>query len=450
MKIALSHYRVGETDGVSLEMDKWALILEQLGHEVVYIAGSQGSSERTTYLIDEMALLFPEDEALRMELYLHQDKAEQELKLRSNKLKQLVAARLEKILIDEKIDVLVPNNICCLGRSIPIGDAFAQVIKKTGIKVVNHHHDFYWEREFFSGSKYPFAKKSLQLNFPPLDKNIKHCVINTLAKADLKTKKGVESIYIPNVFDFQQKTWSRDQYNQDFRSKLGISDNDLFFLQGTRLVARKGIELAVDVIKCLGEHKKQLIGKTLYNGKPFTENSRIVYAMVGLHEDHGSYIQLLEDKCKQSGIEFIIDPSLVDHERTIRNGKKIYSLWDAYVDCDFVMYPSIYEGWGNQLLEAMFARKPTLIFEYSVYEKDIKPVNCDFVSLGNHYQTLDNGLVAVSPEVIENATQQIVHILTDKERYQAITDKNFELGKQHFSYQTLQEKLQSVFTESPS
>ena len=34
MNIAMIHYRVGETDGVSLEMDKWKKVLEKNGHRV--------------------------------------------------------------------------------------------------------------------------------------------------------------------------------------------------------------------------------------------------------------------------------------------------------------------------------------------------------------------------------------------------------------------------------
>ena len=445
MKIALSHYRIGETDGVSLEMDKWALILERLGHEVVYIAGSKGTCPRETYLIDEIAILHPEDEALRMEIFLHQNRPEAELKQRTQALSEVVAQKLEKILIEEKIDILVPNNICCMGRSIAIGEAFANVIKKTGIRTINHHHDFYWERDFFSGSEYDFVKSSLEKNFPPQGENITHCVINTLAKQDLFSKKGLDSTYVPNVFDFSMENWKKDDYNCDFRERLGVKDNDLLFLQGTRLVARKGVELAIDVLEKINSMKQDLIGQTLYNGKTFDADSRIVYAMVGLHEDHGDYIDLLDQKCKESGITYIIDPTIVDHERTQRNGQKIYSLWDAYVDSDFVMYPSIYEGWGNQLLETMFAKKPALIFEYSVYEKDIKPANCDFVSLGNQYKTLPNGLVQVDQKLTDNAAQEIINILIDNSKYQHIVDKNYTLGLEHFSYQTLENKLKAVF-----
>ena len=34
MNIAMTHFRVGETDGVSLEMDKWKTVLERNGHTV--------------------------------------------------------------------------------------------------------------------------------------------------------------------------------------------------------------------------------------------------------------------------------------------------------------------------------------------------------------------------------------------------------------------------------
>ena len=41
-----------------------------------------------------------------------------------------------------------------------------------------------------------------------------------------------------------------------------------------------------------------------------------------------------------------------------REGKnKVYSLWDAYIYADFVTYPSLYEGFGNALLETIYFQK---------------------------------------------------------------------------------------------
>ena len=54
MNIALIHYRVGVTDGVSLEMDKWKKVLLELGHSVYYIAGNKGNTEAC--IIPELSL----------------------------------------------------------------------------------------------------------------------------------------------------------------------------------------------------------------------------------------------------------------------------------------------------------------------------------------------------------------------------------------------------------
>ena len=41
MRVALVHYRGGLMDGVSLEMDKWKEVLQQLGHSVDIVAGNE-------------------------------------------------------------------------------------------------------------------------------------------------------------------------------------------------------------------------------------------------------------------------------------------------------------------------------------------------------------------------------------------------------------------------
>ena len=59
MRIALAHFRVGETDGVSLEMDKWKMQLEKMGHTCVYIAGSKGVANTPCYIIEELHYRYP-------------------------------------------------------------------------------------------------------------------------------------------------------------------------------------------------------------------------------------------------------------------------------------------------------------------------------------------------------------------------------------------------------
>ena len=68
MRIALCHYRIGETDGVSLEMDKWKEILEAMGHEVFMIAGSAGTTEG--YVIPELSYRYEEDLRIERNAYV--------------------------------------------------------------------------------------------------------------------------------------------------------------------------------------------------------------------------------------------------------------------------------------------------------------------------------------------------------------------------------------------
>ena len=38
-RIGICHFRVGLTDGVSLEIEKWKDVLEKIGHKVYLLAG---------------------------------------------------------------------------------------------------------------------------------------------------------------------------------------------------------------------------------------------------------------------------------------------------------------------------------------------------------------------------------------------------------------------------
>jgi Na+-transporting NADH:ubiquinone oxidoreductase subunit NqrC len=46
--IGITHYQVGHTDGVSLEIEKWQRIFEEMGHHVYLCAGDLGSAKNLT------------------------------------------------------------------------------------------------------------------------------------------------------------------------------------------------------------------------------------------------------------------------------------------------------------------------------------------------------------------------------------------------------------------
>lgn len=451
MKIGLMHYRIFETDGVSLEMEKWAEVLRSQGHKVFFIGGNKTLNH---LCIPALNYTDKQIRALNRACYeALEGRTEVSLKSQIEDLADKFKGEMVAVIKDLQLDLIIPNNLFSLGIHPHIAIGLYKAIQETGIKVVGHHHDFYFERAYYSHPTTSFIEEVLEAYYPPKNlEHMGHVVINELAKEALFKKKGLRATVVPNVFDFERPAWQVDDYNKDFRQRFNIGDEDLLLLQATRVTNRKGIELAIDLVAQLNQsHRRQLLEKhPLYNGMKFGKDSRIVLLAVGLHEGMDGYEEKLRAYGDEKNCVIIMDETAVATERSREEGRKIYSLWDAYTACDIITYPSIFEGWGNQFLEGLFARKPMVVFEYSVFVSDIKPIGFDIVSLGNIYKTDDQGLAKVAQSTLEKAADQVVELLIDPSGYQEFVDKNFDLGKKHLSYKVLGNLLKEIMEQTTS
>jgi glycosyltransferase involved in cell wall biosynthesis len=355
---------------------------------------------------------------------------------------------------EHKLDAIFPNNLLSVGYNLPGMLALNEAIAETGIRTVCHNHDFWWED---SGEVYPTSDEVIRFYeryAPPVADNIQHIVINRIAQAELKQRKGVDARVVPNVFDFEQPAWTKDAYNSDLRASLGLAENDLVFLQATRILDRKGVELAIDLIADLQQpdNRKLLESKALYDGRRFGPDNRIILLCAGYVEGiglSGGYPDALQAKADEHGVEIIWCGDRVKHSRGTNEQGKLYSLWDAYTAADFVTYPSYWEGWGNQLIEALFAKLPVVIFEYPVYLSDLKPVGFELVSLGGELGPRDaRNLVTVHPAVVRRAAAEVILQLQDAGLRKAVTARNFSLAKEHFSYTALEGILRDIFAHA--
>ncbi|OAA31618.1 glycosyl transferase family 1 [Kosmotoga arenicorallina S304] len=445
MNIGLAHFRVGETDGVSLEMEKWRKVLEKMGHKVFFISGTPNYGE---IYIPEMN--FHSERFKRIEYNAYRElrdySSEEEFKKDILKEAKIIEEKLTDAVKRNSIDVLVPNNIFSLGVALPVAIAFARVIRNLGLKAIAHNHDFYWEREVLSKPTCDFVKECLEEYYPPKDENVKQVVINEIARKELFVRKGLRSTVVPNVFDFEQPLWKSDDFNYDLREKLGISTNDIVFLQATRVTDRKAIELAIEVVGEVSRRRNELYG-TLYDGRKFTSDDRIVMLMPGLIETATNYDNFLREVAAAEGVEVVWCNQMMGAERQNTEGQKMYSLWDMYVIADMITYPSILEGWGNQFLEALFSKKNMIVFEYPVYLTDIKPLGFEVISLGEKYsERSGTGYVEIPREKIVKAAKETIELLKNKEEYSRRAEKNFSIGQQHLSYKTLEEKLRQIIS----
>jgi glycosyltransferase involved in cell wall biosynthesis len=102
-------------------------------------------------------------------------------------------------------------------------------------------------------------------------------------------------------------------------------------------------------------------------------------------------------------------------------------LTEAYLAADLIAYPSLYEGFGNALLEAVFFGKPVFVNRYPVYEADIRPLGFRFVEIDG----------AVTDETVEGVRA----LLADPAQQEADAEHNFAIGQAHLGYDRLEQGL---------
>jgi len=436
MNIAMIHFRTKQTDGVSLEMDKWRNVLKDLGHNVIYITGTKDRQEeyipgleyknkRNLKLVNEIFKkdnTFKKEEQIKEEIYEYAKQFKMELK---------------EIIDRRSIDLMIPNNILSLGWNIPVGIGLAETIKELDIKTIAHHHDFYWERELYQKPNYEIVKIMLEKYFPPNFELIRHVVINRIAQKKLMNKKDIWSEVVPNVFDFQQKLWKINENNKKLKRELGLKENDIIFLQATRIAERKAIELAINFVsKFKEQYKEKIIKNRLYDNREFKPDNEIVLVMPGLEEDNQVYINKLKELAQKRDVKIIWAHNYLE--------EKGYSLWDFYAICDMITYPSIKEGWGNQLLEGFFSKKPILIYEYPVYKTDIQKHNPIVASLGSGYQRNEKDLITIKEKRYEKPLEETYRLLTDKEYRKEAVNYNFVIARRNFSKKKLKEIIEKL------
>ncbi len=416
MNIGFVSMRLAGTDGVSLESRKWAYIFHQLGHEV-YCAAGQLDRDLRGMLIPEMHFDHPEVQSIHDQAFGNAAEPP-DLRERIEKLADDLFDTLERFVQAFDIDLLIAENIITIPMNIPLGVAFTRFVEQRRFPCVAHHHDFYWERERFLTNCIPDI---LERYFPPDLPTIRHVVINSLAQASLREHRGLESVVVPNIFDFSRAAPGINAFNRDLRNQLNLTMDHLFVLQPTRVIRRKGIEISIELVRRLREPK---YASRLMDKEP-------VLVITHHAGDEGlDYLTELNRKAKEVQVPLIFAATRFGTRPGYNGLQKIYSLWDAYVHADFVTYPSRYEGFGNALLEALYFRLPTLVNRYSVYVTDIAPLGFELVEIDG----------VVTDETIE----QVIQVMMDPVQRRRTVQFNYELAKYHFSYEAVTPKLMDL------
>jgi len=411
-RIGFVSTRLAGTDGVSLEVVKWVKVLTNLGHECFFFAGELEWPEERSYLVPEAHFDHPTIKDLTIDLfddYIRSPKTSQTIASIKNHLKE----HLHQFVRHFDLNLLIVENAMAIPMNIPLGLALTELIAETEIPTVAHHHDFAWERSRYSVSA---AGDFLRAAFPAVLHSITHLTINSYGQQQLALRTGTSSMVVPNVMDFENSPPEPDGYADDLRRVLALSPGEYFLLQPTRIVPRKRIERAIELAKRLDLPATLVISHA--SGDEGSEYAAFLR----------EYIELLD-------VKVCFAEDLFSHERGQgSDGRKIYSLADAYYPADLVTYPSTIEGFGNAFLEAIYYRKPIVMSTYEIYRTDIKPKGFKVIEFEDYLS--------------EDTVHQTRELLENPELVGQMVEHNYETARRHYSYANLEKILAALLSLS--
>ncbi len=405
-RIGFVSTRFQGTDGVTLEARKWAQLLEGMGHSCFWMAGLLDAAPTSSHQASLAYFGHPEVVEVQNKLFgvITRTRATtDQIQSIKNRIKDELYAFIDKF----RLEVLIPENILAIPMHVPLGLAMTEVLAETGLPAIAHHHDFAWERERFTLNG---VDDYLHAAFPPPLHAMEHVVINSMAQKELARRLGIPSQIIPNVVDFETPPPKINGYSADFRCEIGLAQDDWLILQPTRVVQRKGIEHAIELVRRLRDPRAKLV----------------VSHPAG--DEGNAYMAMLKDRIADAGIDVRFIADRVGENRTVNaDGRKVYTLFDVYPHADLVTYPSYYEGFGNAFLEAVYFGKPVVVNTYAVYARDIDPLGFKTVEMA---QLVTGAVVEQVREVLQNKAVRDEWALT-----------NYALGMKYFSYSVARRKL---------
>ena len=420
MRIGIIIGRIGGVDGVALETEKWIEVLKRMGHEVFIISGQFQNWDfdpQHDTLVVEMSFFSPESYWGQKKAFFYPDANIDELLEHINLYSNIIADKIIDWVHEKKIEVVISENASALPAHLEMGRGIAIAIEKLGIPTITHDHDFAWERGDRYISPHKVINKIVEETFPLRLPNSFHAVINTPAKETLKKKYNRDSIVVPNVMDFNMKFGIPDKHNKNLPRDLGLKPENKLLFQVTRIVRRKGIEVAIQLIDRLKDKNIKLVITGDYK-----DDAGSIY--------YNELVNLIHQLKVSDQVYFA--SHLIHNKGFIGSVDGKYSLSDAYANAIACTYFSTYEGFGNAFVEAVLAKRPIFVNNYKpVYWPDIGSKGFKTVMLENNQLT-------------DEKVEQMREIIYNEKLNREIAEFNFQLGKKYFSYEVLEEKLRQL------
>ncbi|MBU0974670.1 hypothetical protein KKD03_03135 [Patescibacteria group bacterium] len=453
-QIGQIHYFLYGTDGVSLQAQETQVFLNSLGAKTFSLAADTTESEissnspeldyhnknvtclRDKILDQDMADL--DQETL--------DQQENALLTKINNGADVIYQQMITFIDENRLDIVHIRNLSALPfLHIQAAVAVHEVIKnRPETRFILHHHDFYWEGPDATKyvSKYEKINKLVNKITAPNFENTRHICINTIAQAELKKRKGVVSTFIPDGFDFDKEVEEMSQEDKkELLEKYGIKENDLVLALTTRTRKNKGYQTAIRIVKSIQDKRKLLenhengVGRS---SKTFDSESNIFLLVIQSADFDSEYYSKIKEYAKEMGVKlvFIGDDIVADAQYTNEDqsaGKHSFYSFIKSGIVDGVLYVPTHEGWGNQAIEAAWAKIIMMMFGYPVAVKDILSHINGIIQVGDSDDLEpweETGLPVVKEGVVEESTNELIKVLLDHDLENKMTEKAYGAFRQ--------------------
>ncbi len=359
-KVGIVHYTAPprKIAGVEVVIDYHTRILTEQGYNIRLIFGKGGGLDYKNLEEHEIPLLSPENsrvQRVQKEILKKHKKTEE-----FEKLKNDIKQELRKLFSD--LNSCIVHNIPSMPFNFAATAAINELMEDIKTRFIFWLHDTILVREEWKDSigKFPLTllhHKNRSITF------VTPTYFRARQFASLKKPYEISRmIVIPNGVNVEDYL-KIDETTKMLMKRLGLSFNDFIIVTPVRVLPRKNIELALDVVHELAHISGKRRIKLLITGPPGADPESLAY--------EAKLRGVIKMRRMQDSVIFCHD--LISFKRQISNNKIVkWSVPDVYNIADLVFIPSKEEGFGLPVIEAGAARKPVFCSRIPPFQELIR------------------------------------------------------------------------------
>jgi hypothetical protein len=270
-------------------------------------------------------------------------------------------------------------------------------------------------------------------------------------------------VVMPDGFDFDRDVTTIDATT--FRRRLDVltgdgtpvAPGDLVVAMPARVAINKAIELAIQLVAGLDGRRAELEKAPDGLGagrRRLAGDGRIVLLLPQGEDldDNRDYFERLLAYARHKGITLAYGGNIVVPDRRYTpDDAEHYPFYSTYQAVDVVCYPPEHEGFGNQAIEAVWAKLPLVVLEYPVFKVFVRDHIPHYVSLGD-VEGLDRleefgGLHLLREDVLQRALDATITVLEDHDLERRWVQENASALRQFCGMDIVCERYIQLYDE---